>query len=58
MNQERLTAEQALNVLVQVANQVKLTLQEGETVKQALNIIGELVTSKEAVKEDPQPNIK
>lgn len=45
MNQEKLTSEQAFNVLVQLANQVKLTLQEGEVAKQALQIIQELVVA-------------
>jgi len=41
--QERLSPEQALQVLGQVAGQVKVTLQEGDVIKQALQVIYELV---------------
>lgn len=44
MNQtERLTPEQALQVLGQVAGQVKVTLQEADVIKQALQVIYGLV---------------
>ncbi len=43
MNQEKLTSEQAFNLLVQLAHQVKLTLSEGESVKQALQVIADLI---------------
>lgn len=44
MNQtEKLTPEQALQVLAQVAGQVKVTLQEADVIKQALQVIYGLV---------------
>jgi len=52
--QERLSPEQALQVLGQVAGQVKVTLQEGDVIKQALQVIYELVENskpKEEAKE-------
>lgn len=51
MSQEKLNPNQALEVLAQVANQVKVTLQEGEVIKQALQVIYETITSAKEIKE-------
>jgi len=55
MNQtEKLTPEQSLQLLSQIAYQVKLTIQEGDTIKQALQVIYELIENSKPQQETKQ----
>lgn len=40
---EQITPEQALNILAQVANQTKFTFQEGDVVRQSIQVLNELI---------------
>lgn len=42
-----MTPQQALEVLIQVAHRVQVTLAEAKTIEQALQVINEAVTPKE-----------
>lgn len=51
MNQESMKPMQAFEVLAGVASQIKVTLQEGDVVRQALQVVHQLVKNAEDTKE-------